>query len=132
MGASTGGPGGNFAGGDNSALIAYLQANRNGAKYLVATYGAQAAAPLINATGENVLPIGGFDGSDPAPTLAQFKALVAAGDLRFVLGSDKGGRQPMNGATTASGDSIQAWVSANCSIDANAPSGQNLYICAAN
>jgi 4-amino-4-deoxy-L-arabinose transferase-like glycosyltransferase len=128
-------PGGNFPGGapggmnfgekDNTEMITYLKAHRNGAKFLLVTFGAQTAASYITATGENVLPVGGFDGQDPTPTLAKFKAMVKAGEVRFVLtGGNRGG---MNGETQASNE-ISTWVTTNCSIDANAPS-TNLYLC---
>jgi 4-amino-4-deoxy-L-arabinose transferase-like glycosyltransferase len=115
----------NFGEQDNSELLSYLKAHRNGAKFLLVTFGAQSAASFITATGENVLPVGGFDGQDPTPTLAVFKKLVASGEVRYVLaGSNAGGR---NGDTQASSE-ISTWVSTNCSIDANAPS-TSLYLC---
>ena len=108
----------------NTALISYLKANRGSAKYLVAVFGAQTAAPIINATGENVLPIGGFDGSDPAPTLAKFKQMVASGEVKYVL---SGGNQGMgggmgggmNGSSSANSVSseIQSWVTAHFIAD---------------
>src|SRR5205807_2622807 len=70
------GPGPGFAGGPGSfgpatnvdrALISYLEAHKQNAKYLVATFGSQSSAPIIIATGEPVMTIGGFSGSDPAP-----------------------------------------------------------------
>jgi 4-amino-4-deoxy-L-arabinose transferase-like glycosyltransferase len=104
----------------NTEMLAYLQANRGSSKYLVAVFGAQTAAPIINATGESVLPIGGFDGSDPAPTLEQFKKMVAAGEVKYVLsdGSDFKGNG-MNGSksgTSASAE-IQSWVTAHFIAD---------------
>ena len=32
------------------------------------------------------MPIGGFNGSDPSPTLAQFQAYVAAGKIHYFIG----------------------------------------------
>jgi 4-amino-4-deoxy-L-arabinose transferase-like glycosyltransferase len=121
-----GGPGGmNYGEQDNSATIAYLTAHRNGAKFFLVTFGAQTAASYITATGENVMPVGGFDGQDPTPTLAKFKKLVAVGDIRYVMTGGTGfGR---NGNTQASSE-ISTWVSTNCLIDANAPVS-NLYLC---
>lgn len=68
-----------------TALEKYLVANRGSAEYLVAVDGAQSAGPLILATGEPVMAMGGFNGSDSAPTLAEFQELVAAKKVRFVL-----------------------------------------------
>jgi 4-amino-4-deoxy-L-arabinose transferase-like glycosyltransferase len=124
---SNAGPG-NFGAQDYSTLVAYLEANRSNAKYLVATFGAQAAAGLITATGENVLPIGGFDGSDPAPTLTQFKTMVSKGEVKFVLA---GGGAGQSGKTQSTGDTIQSWVTENCTLDSAAPAGVTLYRCSA-
>jgi 4-amino-4-deoxy-L-arabinose transferase-like glycosyltransferase len=124
--------GGNFGGGgfgglfgqqDNSAMIKYLKANRGNSKFLLVTFGAQSAASYITSTGENVLPIGGFDGQDPTPTLKKFKELVASGDIKYVLAESQGGR-----GGQATNSEIKDWVSANCTLDANAPTS-SLYIC---
>jgi len=115
----------NFGEQDNSELISYLKAHRNGAKFLLVTFGAQSAASFITATGENVLPVGGFDGQDPTPTLSAFKKLIASGEVRYVLAGSNAGAK--NGDTQASSE-ISTWVSTNCTIDANAPS-TNLYLC---
>lgn len=37
-----------------------------------------------------VMPIGGFNGSDPSPTLTQFKAYVAAGKIHYFIGGTTG------------------------------------------
>ncbi|MDE2408929.1 MAG: glycosyltransferase family 39 protein [Actinomycetales bacterium] len=160
MGAN-GGPGmGGFGGGGvtpgaanvfgsntgTDALLNYLKANRHGAKYLVAMFGTMTAAPYITASGENIVPIGGFDGADPSPTLSQLKSWIRAGDLRYVLissGGGFGGGAPGgmggtggmggSGSSTASVGSanttaIQTWVKANCSLSDY--SGGGLYECA--
>jgi len=44
--------------------------------YLMATQSAVLAAPFIYASGQEVLPIGGFTGTIPAPTLATLQRLV--------------------------------------------------------
>lgn len=115
--------GGNFGEQDSSEAIAYLKANRGGAKFLLVTFGAQSAASYITATGENVLPVGGFDGQDPTPTLAAFKELVSQGDVKYVL---VGGGQGRGGAVTNS--EISDWVKINCSLDSAAPM-DNHYVC---
>jgi 4-amino-4-deoxy-L-arabinose transferase-like glycosyltransferase len=92
---SSGGPGGfaGFAGdpgGTNRALVDFLVANRGGATWLVAVTSANAAGPLQLASGIPVMAMGGFMGSDPAPTLEQLQADVHDGRLRFVLVSGRG------------------------------------------
>jgi len=69
----------------NAQLVKYLKQNRDGAKYLVAATGSQAAAPIALATGDPVITMGGFMGADPAPTVAQLTSLIRAGQLRYVL-----------------------------------------------
>ena len=55
-------------------------------------------ASLALASDTTVMSIGGFSGSDPAPTLAQFQAYVAAGEVHyFVVGGGPGGGGPAGG-----------------------------------
>jgi hypothetical protein len=54
------------------------------------------------------MAIGGFNGSDPSPTLAQFQADVAAGKVHYFIGGGGfGGMQ--NGGSSSSSD-IATWV----------------------
>jgi 4-amino-4-deoxy-L-arabinose transferase-like glycosyltransferase len=71
--------------GAEDGVYTYLSAHRDGAEYLMATNSWTQAAPYILATGAEVLPMGGFSGSVPAPTLSRVRHLVRAGQLRFVL-----------------------------------------------
>ncbi len=129
MGGRPGGaPAGGFGQQDNTALLKYLQTNRGEFKYLLVTFGAQTAASFTTATGDNILPIGGFDGQDPSPTLAQFKKMVKAGEIKFVLMGGQG-RGPGGQTQTGVGSQIQNWVTSNCKVDVNAPTGAGLYDC---
>jgi 4-amino-4-deoxy-L-arabinose transferase-like glycosyltransferase len=99
-----GGPGGvpGFGGASttDSQLLDYLLEHRGDATYLVATFGSMSSAPIIIETGEPVITIGGFSGGDPAPTLEQFRQLVAAGKVRFVLLGGGPGGGPGGGVMT--------------------------------
>jgi 4-amino-4-deoxy-L-arabinose transferase-like glycosyltransferase len=66
-------------------LLNYVKAHRDGARYVLATDSWRTASPYVLATGEPVLPMGGFSGAVPAPTLPQFQHLVATGQLHYVL-----------------------------------------------
>ncbi len=57
------------------------------------------------------MTIGGFNGGDPAPTLAQFQSLVAQGKVRFVIVGGQGGGQGGPGGNGSS--SITSWVTRN-------------------
>jgi 4-amino-4-deoxy-L-arabinose transferase-like glycosyltransferase len=98
-------------------LYAYLSAHRDGASYLMAVQSWSVASPYILATGQEVMPIGGFSGSVPEPTLARVRQLVSSGQLRFfMLGS---GTRFGPGAVAATGGTsepqqIAAWVETSC------------------
>ncbi|MBT2249742.1 glycosyltransferase family 39 protein [Arthrobacter sp. BHU FT2] len=56
-----------------------------GCKWSAATYASQTAARLQLESGRAVMPLGGFAGSDPAPTLDAFKKIVASGGICFFV-----------------------------------------------
>jgi 4-amino-4-deoxy-L-arabinose transferase-like glycosyltransferase len=109
-GPATGGPraAGGLRGGQtaNAALSALLKATTT--KWAAATVGSQSAAPLELASGKAVIAIGGFSGSDNAPTLAQFQQLAASGQVRYYIGGGGRGGGPGGGNT-----SIATWVAAH-------------------
>jgi 4-amino-4-deoxy-L-arabinose transferase-like glycosyltransferase len=107
-GGRTGGGMGRTGGGISDEVVAYLQAHQGGAKYLLAASGSQTTASVIIATGEPVVTIGGFGGSDPAPTVAQLARMVQDGELRYVLVSSGG-----MGRGGASASALNAWVTAH-------------------
>jgi 4-amino-4-deoxy-L-arabinose transferase-like glycosyltransferase len=103
----------------DQGLVSYLVAHKGSATYLVAVEQSQAAEPIILATGQPVMAMGGFNGSDPAPTLAQLEALVASGKLHYVLltgataGIGGGGGGAAGGVQTFDASSIEQWVTTN-------------------
>ncbi|MEU0058938.1 glycosyltransferase family 39 protein [Streptomyces sp. NPDC006334] len=100
-------PGG--MGGASGELIAYLKKNQDGAKWLLAVSGSQSAAQLVLSSGEPVISMWGWSGSDNAMTLAKLKELVKKGELHYVqLG---GGMGPGGGSTASS--EVTAWVQKN-------------------
>lgn len=56
-----------------------------GSRYLASAYTSALASPLIYASGKEILPIGGFDGRTPVPSVAALRADVASGALHTVL-----------------------------------------------
>ena len=81
---------------------------------------------LLLQISDSALPIGGFSGSDPAPTLDAFTAMVGAGDVRYVLTSGRGGG--FGGDTSAASTQILAWVQSTCTAVEDA-SVTGLYEC---
>jgi 4-amino-4-deoxy-L-arabinose transferase-like glycosyltransferase len=66
-------------------FIPYLRSHRNGAGFLVAATDSRTADPIALATGQPVVTVGGFRGSDPTPTVGQLKRLITTRRLRYVL-----------------------------------------------
>lgn len=66
-------------------IYGYVSAHRGGASYLMAVASWTEASPYILTTGQEVMPMGGFSGSVPEPTLAKVQQLVRGGQLRFFL-----------------------------------------------
>ena len=75
--------------------------------WAAATSGSQSAASLELATGKAVIAIGGFSGSDDAPTLAQFKEWVAEGRIAYYISGGQGGGA---GGNSSAASQIQSWV----------------------
>ena len=74
-------------------LIPDWQDTQNGAPYLMAAQSAALPSLIIDDTGLEALPIGGFDGTTPLPTLAQLDADIRHGLFHLVLidsGADPG------------------------------------------
>ncbi len=97
-------------------LVALLQGA--GTRWAAATTGAMNQAGLQLASGVPVMPVGGFMGSDPAPTLAQFQQDVAAGRIRYFIeggGPGGGGMGGPGGGPMSRGTSgeISSWVTAH-------------------
>jgi 4-amino-4-deoxy-L-arabinose transferase-like glycosyltransferase len=80
------GPGANVS----KALISYLKAHQGKATYLVAAVGSNTAGPIALESGRNVIDMGGFMGSDPAPSLPKLKSFIDSGQLHYVLLSSGG------------------------------------------
>jgi 4-amino-4-deoxy-L-arabinose transferase-like glycosyltransferase len=83
-------------------------------RWAAATTGSMSAAPIQLATGKAVMAVGGFNGSDDAPTLAQFKAWVAAGEVRYFIAGSQGVGGP-GGASDGAASQITSWVEQNFS-----------------
>ena len=77
--------------------------------WIAASLGSNQAAGYQLATGYPVMPVGGFNGSDPSPTLEQFQTYVADGKIHWYIAGRIG---KANGGSNAS-SRIAAWVVGN-------------------
>ncbi|MFI5818724.1 glycosyltransferase family 39 protein [Streptomyces rishiriensis] len=88
-----------------------LEADSGKYTWAAAAIGAQNAASYQLATGDAVMAIGGFNGTDPSPTLAQFEQYVADGRIHYFVSSGSGGGTA--GSSTGTSSQITSWVEAN-------------------
>jgi 4-amino-4-deoxy-L-arabinose transferase-like glycosyltransferase len=123
-----GGAGGAFGAGGglngntqvSSALVKLIEQDASRYKWVAATEGSQAAAPLELATGDAVMAIGGFNGTDPWPTLAVFEKLVADHEVHYYVGRSS---ESFGGGQGSS--AIATWVAAH--FKAETVDGETVY-----
>jgi 4-amino-4-deoxy-L-arabinose transferase-like glycosyltransferase len=111
----TGGPGAGGFGGlsgnttVSAALVKLLEQDSGKYRWIAATEGTEEAAPIELATGGlAVVAIGGFNGTDPAPTLAQFESMAARDEIHYYVGT---GTNSFGGGSGSS--AITSWVAAH-------------------
>ena len=107
----------------DSALVQYLLQNQNGATWLVAVDSANESAAIQLTSGQPVMAIGGFNGSDTPLTLEQFKQLVADGKLKYYAASSRGHGGGPNGGNSE----ITNWIKKNGKVVNYGGSDVTLY-----
>ncbi|WP_369249885.1 hypothetical protein [Streptomyces sp. R41] len=75
-----------------SDMITYLKKHQDGATWLLAVATDQTASSIILESGQPVISMGGWSGSDNAMTLAKLKSLVKSGKLHYIMISSTGGQ----------------------------------------
>jgi 4-amino-4-deoxy-L-arabinose transferase-like glycosyltransferase len=114
-----GGGGGGFGGGAAGGLLngstpgkqltATLSADASRYTWVAAATGSNTASGYQLASGDPVMAIGGFNGTDPAPTLAQFEKYVSEGKIHYYIsGGGFGGGFGSTGSSDSS--QIASWV----------------------
>ncbi|NFM78932.1 glycosyltransferase family 39 protein [Clostridium botulinum] len=89
----------------NTKLIEFLKSHKTNEKYLLVTSSSNGyASDIIINTGESVMALGGFFGTDKVITLDEFKKLVNNGEIRYVMVGGMGGN---------SSSDIMNWVKEN-------------------
>ncbi|MCA2207433.1 ArnT family glycosyltransferase [Nocardia rosealba] len=109
-GPNGGADGGGFLGGASQVsdkVIALLTADADNYTWIAAATGSNSAATYQLATELPVMSLGGFNGSDPFPTLAQFERYVADGRIHYFIAGGGGGPGARDDGA------ISAWVAAN-------------------
>jgi 4-amino-4-deoxy-L-arabinose transferase-like glycosyltransferase len=117
LGATGGGPGG--AGGlltgstPSAALTSTLEQDAGQYTWVAAAIGANEASGYQLATDDPVMAIGGFNGTDPTPTLAEFQAYVAAGRIHYFIAGGGFARGGPGGGSGSTSSQITSWVESN-------------------
>ncbi|MEV7094070.1 glycosyltransferase family 39 protein [Amycolatopsis sp. NPDC051045] len=116
-----GGPGGGRGGGPGAllsttapgaSLTALLQQEASKYTWTAATVLSNAAAGYQLASGAPVMAVGGFNGTDPYPTLEQFQQYVANGRIHYFLGE---GMTMQGGSGSDAAQQIAEWVASRYS-----------------
>jgi 4-amino-4-deoxy-L-arabinose transferase-like glycosyltransferase len=95
------------------SLVAYLRGHRHGTRWAVAVQSAAPAEEIIIPSGEPVMAVGGFIGSDPIATSEQLRQKVRDGEVRyFFLSATAGGLIP----SLLRSDVPVAWVIKECAV----------------
>jgi 4-amino-4-deoxy-L-arabinose transferase-like glycosyltransferase len=97
----------------SAALTAALEKDAQDYTWIAATGGANNAAGYQLATGDPVMAIGGFNGTDPWPTLAAFEKLVGEHEIHYFIAAGSGGGPGVGGSAESS--EITSWVESHFS-----------------
>ncbi|MFC9552047.1 ArnT family glycosyltransferase [Rhodococcus sp. NPDC056960] len=111
MGGFGGGAAGGLLSGSNpgTELVSLLEQDSGNYTWVAAAIGSNSASGYQLATEDPVMPIGGFNGSDPSPTLEQFQQYVADGKIHYFIAGGRGGGMGGDGSASE----ISTWVEAN-------------------
>jgi 4-amino-4-deoxy-L-arabinose transferase-like glycosyltransferase len=92
------------------AVVDILAADANTSRWTAATPGASNAALYQLESGASVLPVGGFNGSSPFPTVNQFREYVRSGQVHYYL--VRSDSEDIS-AEADFADDVTRWVKAN-------------------
>lgn len=87
-------------------LVALLDEKASDHTWVLVAIGANQASGYQLVTGDPVMAIGGFNGTDPTPTLAAFQDFVSNGKIHYFVAGGTGGAGSDAGR-------IRTWVEAN-------------------
>ncbi|PKG21820.1 glycosyltransferase family 39 protein [Niallia nealsonii] len=99
--------GGGEMDGVDTELMQYLEENYNGEKFFLAVQRAQSAYSIMLNTDYAVMAMGGFGGSDPAPTVEELEKMADDGEIKYFLISGQG----MGGSGNSD---VTSWIQENC------------------
>lgn len=113
-------------------ILTFLEENTKDMEYLLAVPSAQNGSTLVLQTGRPVLFMGGFSGSDEVVTAEDLSAMVANGELRYILyGGERGGKQDVSNWLKTSCSPVTQFSQVTSAAGRQAEEGvtMNLYEC---
>jgi len=119
--------GGGFGGGlggsttVSAALTKLLEHDASRYTWVAATVGSESAAPLQLATQDPVMSIGGFNGTDPAPSLSEFERYVAEHKIHYFVGANA----HSFGGGSGDASAVTKWVTSH--FKAETTGGETVY-----
>ncbi len=135
LGAGGGGFGGGAFGGaggilgsstPSSALTKLLEGDASRYTWVAATTNSNSAAGYQLASDDPVMAIGGFNGTDPAPSLSQFEKYVAEGKIHYYIAGGGGfGGAFGGGGSNDAASQISSWVKSH--FTATTVGGTTIY-----
>ena len=126
--ASAAAPAGGGGGTVDATLVSYLEAHKGSATWIVAVSSSMSGGTIELQTGDAVLSMGGFNGQDPAMTVARLQELITSGQLRYVLVDGQGGGGGGGGGGGSTTSAVTAWVTAHgTAVTGTGSSSATLY-----
>jgi 4-amino-4-deoxy-L-arabinose transferase-like glycosyltransferase len=102
---------------ESASILPIFERLQMGSPYLMAVYTSAVASVFISASGKEVLPIGGFTGTIPEPTLSRLEGMIRAGKFHLVL-------------LTGGHDPRLAWIASHCRHLGPGGGAVGLFFCA--
>jgi 4-amino-4-deoxy-L-arabinose transferase-like glycosyltransferase len=102
---------------ESASILPIFERLQMGSPYLMAVYTSAVASVFISASGKEVLPIGGFTGSIPEPTLSALQGMIRAGKFHLVL-------------LTGGHDARLTWIASHCRHLGPGGGAVGLFFCA--
>jgi hypothetical protein len=112
------------------ALVAALRADAGRYTWTAAAIGSSTAAGYQLASRTPVMAVGGFNGTDPAPTLDQFQQLISNDRIHYFIGGTMRGAMHAAASGSRQSSDIAAWVAAH--FPAHTIDGVTVYDLTAN
>jgi 4-amino-4-deoxy-L-arabinose transferase-like glycosyltransferase len=98
------------------SFLPSLEKLQMGSPYVMAVYTSAVASGFISATGKEILPIGGFSGTIPEPTIGQLEGMIRAGKFHIVL-------------LIAGDDGRLTWIASHCQHAGPGGGTSGLFFC---